>query len=192
MSNLITKTTELAMYIASAYTFPGCVIIDATCGNGHDTLALASAGPSKLYGFDIQKQAVENTLSLLRSEGYDNKLENGTISIICDSHSNMPSHVTIPVDLIVFNLGYLPGGDKTVTTSISETKKAIINSLELLNKNGLLCITMYSGHEEGFAEKEMLIQMAEALDPKVYHAAYVNFVNQHNAPPEILLITRKK
>lgn len=192
MSNLITKTTELAMYIAYAYTFPGCVIIDATCGNGHDTLALASSGPSRLYGFDIQKQAVDNTTTLLRSEGYESELENGTISIICDSHSNMSSHVTESADLIVFNLGYLPGGDKAITTSASETKDAVLSSLELLNKGGLLCVTMYCGHVEGFSEKEMLLEMSKELDPKVYHAAYVNFINQHNSPPEILLITRKK
>lgn len=192
MSNIIRKTTELAMYIASAYTFPGCVIIDATCGNGHDTLALAEAQPSKLYGFDIQQQAVDNTLDLLKSNGCENHLNNGTISIICDSHSNMQKHVNEPADLIVFNLGYLPGGDKAITTSASETKEAILTSLGLLNKNGLLCITMYSGHAEGLAEKEMLLEMAIELDSKIYHAAYVNFINQHNAPPELLLITKKK
>lgn len=192
MSNLLTKTTELAMYIASSYTFPDCVIIDATCGNGHDTLALASAKPSKLYAFDIQQQAVSNTTELLHSEGYGKQIENDTISIICDSHCNMSDHVNGLADLIVFNLGYLPGGDKTVTTSGSETMAAVTSSLDLLNKGGLLCITMYSGHEEGLVEKEQLMKMAKDLDPKVFHAAYVNFINQHNAPPEILLITRKK
>jgi len=192
MSNLLTKTTELAMYIASSYAFPGCVIVDATCGNGHDTLALAASGPSKLYAFDIQQQAVDNTAALLRAEGYGSLLENGTISIICDSHSNMYDHVTGHVDLVVFNLGYLPGGDKTITTSVTETMTAIKSSLDLLNKGGLLCITMYSGHKEGSVEKEQLMDLAKTLDPKTYHAAYVNFINQHNAPPEILLITRKK
>ncbi len=192
MSNLLTKTTELAMYIASSYTFPGCVIVDATCGNGHDTLALAASGPSKLYAFDIQQQAVDNTIVLLKANGYENHLDNGTISIICDSHSNMQEHVNEPADLIVFNLGYLPGGDKSITTSADETIQAIQTSLDLLNKDGLLCITMYSGHAEGKSEKEMLMQMAHDLDSKVYHVAYVNFINQHKAPPEILLIARKK
>lgn len=192
MSNLLTKTTELAMYIASAYTFPGCVIVDATCGNGHDTLALAASEPSKLYAFDIQQQAVDNTAALLRSEGYGHRLDNGTIDIICDSHGNMQEHVDKPADLIVFNLGYLPGGNKAVTTSASETQNAITASLDLLNKGGLLCITMYSGHTEGFEEKRMLMEMAADLDSKLYHAAYVNFINQRNSPPEILLITKKK
>ena len=192
MSNIIRKTTELAMYIASAYTFPGCVIIDATCGNGHDTLALAEAQPSKLYGFDIQQQAVDNTINLLKANGHENRLDNGTISIICVSHSNMQKHVNEPADLIVFNLGYLPGGDKSITTSADETIQAIQTSLNLLNKDGLLCITMYSGHAEGLAEKEMLLEMARELDTKVYHVAYTSFPNQKKSPPEILMITKKR
>lgn len=191
MSNIIRKTTELAMYITSTYAFPGCVIIDATCGNGHDTLALAGTKPSKLYGFDIQQMAVDATKERLASEGYAPKLDDGTISIICDSHSNMSQYVKEPAHVIVFNLGYLPGGDKTIPTHKNDTLAAVESSLSLLAKDGVLAITMYSGHPEGLEEKNMLMQMAEALDPKVYHAAYINFINQKNSPPEILMITKK-
>lgn len=191
MSNIIRKTTELAMHITSSYTFPGCVIVDATCGNGYDTLALAQASPSRLYGFDIQQAAVNTTKERLIASGYENQLSDGTISIICDSHSNMSQYINEPVNVIVFNLGYLPGGDKTKPTSKKETLTAIESSLSLLAKDGILAITMYSGHPEGLDEKNMLMQMAENLDPKVYHAAYVNFINQKNSPPEILMITRK-
>lgn len=191
MSNIIRKTTELAMYITSSYTFPGCVIVDATCGNGHDTIALARTKPSRLYAFDIQQEAVAATEKMLVSEGFGSALDNGTISIICDSHSNMTQYVHEPADVIVFNLGYLPGGDKTKPTYKSETVKAARSALELLALDGVLCLTMYSGHPEGLEEKEVLMQMAETLDPKVYHAAYVNFINQKNSPPEILLITKK-
>ncbi len=191
MSNIIRKTTELAMYITSSYTFPGCVIVDATCGNGHDTLALAESKPSRLYGFDIQQAAVDATEARLASSGYGPQLDDGTISIICDSHSNMYRYVKDPADVIVFNLGYLPGGDKTKPTHKDDTLDAVKASLELLAKDGILTITMYSGHTEGLEEKNMLMRMAEALDPKVYHAAYVNFINQKNSPPEILMITRK-
>lgn len=191
MSNIIRKTTELAMYITSSYTFPGCVIVDATCGNGYDTLALAKAKPSKLYGFDIQQMAVNTTKEKLISSGYGSLLADGTISIICDSHSNMSQYVKEPVNVIVFNLGYLPGGDKTKPTYKNDTLSAVESSLSLLSKDGILAVTMYSGHTEGLEEKNMLMQMAENLDPKVYHAAYVNFINQKNSPPEILMITRK-
>lgn len=192
MSNIIRKTTELAMYIMSNYTFPGCVIIDATCGNGHDTLQLAKTKPHKLYGFDIQQQAAANTEQLLMEEGFGNDLKNGTISIICDSHINMSQYVNEEADIIVFNLGYLPGGDKSFVTERNNTRTAIITSLDMLAKDGIICITMYSGHEEGFLEKEMLLEMTKELDPKLYHTAYISFPNQKNSPPEILLITKKK
>ncbi len=191
MSNIIRKTTELAMHIVSEYTFPGSVIVDATCGNGHDTLSLAKTDPSKLYAFDIQPQAVESTKHLLIKEGFSDALEDGTISIICDSHSRMSEYVQQKADVIVFNLGYLPGGDKTVVTEHANTLEAVASSLELLAVDGLLCLTIYSGHEEGRIEKELLLSMGNGLDPKLYHTAYVSFPNQKNSPPEILLITRK-
>lgn len=191
MSNLIRKTTELAMHIVSGYTFPGSIIIDATCGNGHDTLALAAAAPAKLYAFDIQRQAVEATRQRLIDKGFADSLISGAFSIICDSHSRMSEYVKEKANVIVFNLGYLPGGDKSLVTECIDTIEAVKASLDLLAKDGLVCITMYSGHEEGLKERDMLLTLSNKLDPKVYHAAYVSFPNQQNSPPEILLITKK-
>ena len=192
MANIIKKTTDLAMLIASQYAFEGSIIVDATCGNGHDTLMLAKTSPAKLYGFDIQEVAVTSTKELLSQEGFESDIENGTISIICDSHSNMHRYLTEKAHIIMFNLGYLPGGDKTIVTQVSETYDAIQNSLELLAVDGVLCITMYSGHDEGQKEKDMLLKFGEELDSGIYHVAYINFLNQKKNPPEILLITRKK
>lgn len=190
MTNLVKKTTSLAMHIVCGYTFPGSVIVDATCGNGHDTLALAGTSPAKLYAFDIQQEAVNNTRSRLLQEGFGNRLADGTISIICDSHRLMPEYVREKANVIVFNLGYLPGGDKTKTTCTEETVSAVKAALDILAKDGILCITMYGGHEEGRREKERLLHLAETLDRHVYHAAYIDFINQKNDPPDILLITR--
>ena len=106
-------------------------------------------------------------------------------------HIGKSAHTAAPVDVIIFNLGYLPGGDKHITTGESSTRKAAEASLTLLAKDGLLCITMYSGHPEGQREKEALLGMASALDPRTYHSAYVNMLNQRNEPPELLLITKK-
>ena len=192
MANIIRKTTDLAMLLASQYAFEGSIIIDATCGNGHDTLTLAKTKPSKLYGFDIQQNAVVATKSLLSNEGFESDIKNGTISIICDSHSNMHQYISDQVNVIMFNLGYLPGGDKSIVTESSQTIDAINTSLDLLAVDGVLCITMYSGHDEGKREKEMLLKLGEDLDSRIYHTAYINFLNQQNNPPEILLITRKK
>jgi len=191
MTNIIRTTTEFAMHIASAYISPGDIIIDATCGNGNDTLKLARSNPAKLYAFDIQQSALDSTRALLKSEGFTTALDSGDISLICDSHSNMQKYVTGYVKLIVFNLGYLPGADKSVTTVASSTLDALQSSLHLLTKDGLICITMYSGHTQGAEEKNVLLEFAENLDSKYWHVSYISMLNQRKNPPEILLITKK-
>ncbi|MDO4834166.1 MAG: class I SAM-dependent methyltransferase [Bacillota bacterium] len=229
MGNLIQSTTTLAMHIVSPYIKPDSTIVDATCGNGRDTLALAKAlfrdsnkassvgcplsahrttastGDSRtssggrLYAFDIQQQAIDTSFSLLESNGFKpyinaaspNSCHCGSIVLIRDSHENMDLYID-KADLIVFNLGYLPGGDKTITTDSKSTTNAVRAALPLLEKDGLLCITMYSGHHAGAVEKAALLQLAEGLDPGIWHTAYINMINQTNDPPEILLITRKR
>ncbi|MDO4177052.1 MAG: class I SAM-dependent methyltransferase [Bacillota bacterium] len=206
MSNLIQSTTKLAMHIAAPYIRPDATLVDATCGNGHDSLALAQAlfadnakadadtdakaDAGRLYAFDIQHQAVEATKTLLEGEGFGEQITKGSIRLICDSHENMDQHLD-HADVIIFNLGYLPGGDKTLTTTAETTMTAIKDALLLLDAGGLICITMYSGHEAGAYEKAQLLQFAERLDSKQWHVAYINMINQANNPPEILLITRK-
>lgn len=192
MSNLIQTTTDFATHIASGYITPGSVLIDATCGNGHDTLHLARTGPAKLYAFDMQPDAVYATRELLLSEGFEEKIEDETIRLICDSHEYMAEYVDEKADVIVFNLGYLPGGDKNFVTTSASTISAVITSMSLLADDGLICITMYSGHPEGYEEKESLLMFAMELDPHAYHVSYINMINQPNFPPEILLITKKK
>ena len=192
MSNLIQTTTELAIHIMSGYISPGALLIDATCGNGHDTLRLARMQPSKLYAFDIQQAAVDSTRKLLESNGFKDSIDEGIIELICASHENMESYVREKADVIVFNLGYLPGSDKSNTTTEYSTLKAVSASLELLKENGLVCIAIYSGHEEGSKEKTALLNWSSDLDPSVYHAVYISMRNQKNHPPEILLVTRKR
>lgn len=190
--NIIRQTTELAMHIISAYIEKGSIIVDATCGNGNDTLSLAQSLPSKLYCFDIQKDAIDKTRSLLLDRGYAKSLNDGTIKLICDTHSNMSDYVKEAPNVIVFNLGYLPGGDKEKSTTKTTTLEATSQALELLAKNGVLSIVMYSGHPEGYEEKQSLVSWSKTLDSKIYHSAYISFTNQYNSPPEILMITRKK
>ena len=191
MENILRQTTALALHAASAYIKPGDVLIDAACGNGHDTLFLAGTMPSRLYAFDIQQEALNSTRSLLISEGFEDKLRDGTISLINDSHENMAAYVPGGADVILFNLGYLPGGRKDITTKSETTVSAVHAALDILKKDGLLCITMYSGHPEGRREKAALLAMASSLDHRKYHAAFTDMINQKNDPPSLLLITRK-
>lgn len=220
MKNLIQSTTELAMSIAVQYIQPGCLIIDATCGNGHDTLRLAesasraSASSSeissgcRILGIDLQEVSIENTCALLIENGWHPQVlsperqndsvpaaDSAPILLAQTSHENIKSlaaRFQQDVCLVVFNLGYLPGGDKTVTTDAGSTLAAVRSALELLMRGGLVCITMYSGHPAGKKEKQALLDFAKELDARTYHVSYINMLNQQNDPPEILLITRKR
>lgn len=188
MKNIIKSTTRTALLFISQYLHEGDTVIDATCGNGHDTLALANMGAKKIYAFDIQEEALVRTRELL----IDNNVSLNKVQLILDSHSNMRQHVTEKVQVIVFNLGYLPSADKSITTRTETTLKAVEESLCLLKKDGLLCICMYSGHPGGDEEKKALLDFAENLDDRIWHCAYINYTNQRNNPPEILLISLKR
>lgn len=205
MSNLIRSTTRLALHIIRSYipeppAAKPCMVIDATCGNGHDTLALArmlwSSGTDStehhLLAFDVQQTAIEATRSILSENGFEPLLEDGRIQLIQDGHEHMAGHCNSQADVIVFNLGYLPGGDKQLTTIPGTTLDAVKAGLAILARDGLICITMYSGHPAGAQEKAELLRFAEALDSSTFHTSYISMPNQPAAPPEILLITRKR
>ena len=232
-TNLIRRTTDLAMYLVQAYVRPGDVVIDATCGNGHDTLQLFRMVERKgwVFAFDIQPAAIDQTRELLLQSGIplprievsavdpgaDGRREGGAggdsaacrgirsedagVTLVNLGHEHMAGYFREhPVhdmsdgfaSAIVFNLGYLPGGDKAFTTRTETTLEAVQDALDLLRVDGLVCITLYSGHPEGAAEKEALLRFAEGLHSQMWHVSYISMPNQRKAPPEILLISRKR
>ena len=174
MSNILRSSTKLAMSIVKNYIKKDTVAVDATCGNGHDTLALIENGCSVVYAFDIQPEAISSAKNLLMA-----------------NHRDIPLYVN-EANVIIFNLGYLPCGDKTITTKRDNTVSAVKNSLDILAVDGIISIAMYSGHKEGKEEKKALLDFAKTLDKRIFHVAYINLLNQPNNPPEILLITRKE
>ncbi|HLR62707.1 MAG TPA: class I SAM-dependent methyltransferase [Lentibacillus sp.] len=169
----------------------GDTVIDATCGNGHDTLFLSRlVGESgHVFGFDIQEQAIANTKYRLDQNNRTNT------TVIKDSHSNFVHH--IPIDKLtrlggaIFNLGYLPGSDKSVITRSETTILAIEGILSHLKQNGIVVLVVYHGHEGGDLEREQLMRYVRLLDQKQYHVLYYGFINQKNDPPFILAIQKK-
>ena len=182
--NILSRTTELAKAICEKYAGKEKIAVDATCGNGHDTVWLAERF-GRVYAFDIQEKAAEATRQLVKSRGFQN------VKVINDSHEKMAEYVHEKVKLVMFNLGYLPGGDKEIVTETASTLKAIEAALSLLEKDGLVCITMYPGHPQGAREKAALIRMAASLDKGRYHCVLTDMVNQPEGAPEILFITLK-
>ncbi len=190
MDNLITNTTQLAMKIVFEYVKPGDVVVDATAGNGQDTLLLAEMVGSlgKVYAFDIQAQAIENTRHLLEVHGKQNM-----VSLIPDCHSRMEEYVAEvgKISAVLFNLGYLPRGDKSITTLSKTTLMAVQHALNIIKIGGVLCITLYRGHQEGEREKFCILEFAQNLYKGQYHTAFISFPNQPANAPEILYITKK-
>lgn len=183
--NVLKNTTALALTMCLQYADGNGTAVDATCGNGHDTLWLAERF-GKVYGFDIQKSAIEATAARIEAAGLEN------VELIHDSHEKMAAYVEERPKVIVFNLGYLPGGDKSIITESDSTLKALNSALELLSVDGLLSITMYQGHCEGYRERLKVLEWARTLDKAVYHCVRTDMVNQPNNPPEVLWITKKK
>ncbi|MBQ6654856.1 MAG: class I SAM-dependent methyltransferase [Erysipelotrichaceae bacterium] len=157
------------------------VAVDATCGNGRDTLFLAQHC-QKVYGFDIQKQAIDNTEALLKENGVTN------YQLFNCSFAKMEEYVEEGADVIVFNLGYLPGGDKDITTSAEETLEGLKAALGILKPHGTISMTLYWGHPQGKTERKAVLEYCRQLDPGEYHITYLSMPNQDNCPPEIILI----
>jgi len=169
----------------------GGLAIDATLGNGHDTLALAEAvgTDGHVFGFDVQRQAIEATRARVRSAGVADR-----VTCFEVGHEHMDQHVPNDamgqVDAVMFNLGYLPGSDKSVITSPETTLRGLEHALQYLRPGGVLTVVKYVGHEGGRSEAKAVDAWAASLDRSVAHAVSYQFVNRGNAPPQLLAIER--
>lgn len=162
------------------------VVIDATCGNGHDTLFLAKLKPHALYSIDIQAKALSNAKQLL-SEHLTAE-ECLPIKFVEGNHIQFPKEILAKsVKLIVYNLGYLPGGDKSITTLTDSTLHSLKAALELVTPEGAISVTCYPGHSEGKREEEMILRFAKELDPKKWCCCYHHWVNRTNAPSLLMI-----
>lgn len=183
-----------AQELAQARIRPGDVCVDATAGNGVDTLFLAKAcGPKgKVHAFDIQEAALDKTRDrLIRELGG----EYAGASLHLASHDKMkelvPAEQHGKVAAVMFNLGYLPGADHGVITLPATTLPALNAALELLHPGGLLTVAVYPGHEGGALEAQAVDQWAAALGQREYQAMNYRFVNQRNNPPYLLAVEKR-
>lgn len=142
-----------------------------TAGNGYDTEFLLNTFPNaKIYAFDKQLEAIEST----------KKRVGESVTLIHDGHENILSYVE-EADLILFNLGYLPQSNSTVTTTKHTTIKAIKDSLSILNKGGVIIIVVYIGHIEGYEESTEINYLLKSLDNS-YDTYEYKLLNKKDAP----------
>lgn len=159
----------------------GQTCIDATAGKGRDTLFLCKLVGRKghVLAMDIQPDAVEQSCELLEREGWSDVAE-----VVCDSHANMAQYAQPEsVDCIVFNLGWLPGGDHTIFTRADSTIAAIEAGLTLLKPGGLMCVSMYYGGASGYEERDALMEYWKTIDSQTYTVLVTQFANRAGDPP---------
>lgn len=169
----------------------GDVVIDATVGNGNDTLFLANlvGATGNVYGFDIQEDAIQTTSSKIK----EHQLEQ--VTLFQTGHENMKDYIPSihhrKVTGAIFNLGYLPGGNKEIVTKSATTIAAIEQLLEITSAEGIIVLVIYHGHEEGAIERDDLLQYVQKIDQAVAHVLEYKFINQKNNPPFIIAIEKR-
>ena len=166
----------------------GDAAIDATMGNGHDTLALCRlvGEQGRVYAFDVQPQAVENTRARLQAAGVLDRAR-----LFCLGHEHMAQQVREPVAAVVFNLGWLPGGDHQLTTRWETTQTAVEAALSLLRPWGVLVICAYPGHAEGDRERKALAEYLSALAPQRFNVLRQQFLNAGPGAPECFVVQKQ-
>lgn len=164
------------------------ICVDATLGNGHDFIYLMDqvAPLGFVYGIDIQP------ISIMRlSEILSAKYAPERYTLILDNHANVKKHITHPhIDYVCFNLGYLPGGEKFITTNALDVQKSLQDLLPLLSPEGFISLVFYPGHVLGRIEKNMLFEYLKHLNQSQYSVIKINFENQKNNPPMLVIIKK--
>ena len=178
----------LAAEVLQRAVAQGDAVIDATMGNGHDTLFLCNlvGETGRVYAFDVQEKAVENTGKRLSDAGMADRAR-----LFCLGHEHLAEQVSPGVSAVVFNLGWLPGGDHSVTTCWETTKAAVSSALSLLKKGGVLVICAYPGHAEGERERQALAAYLSALRPQEFNALWQTFLNAGEGAPECFVIQKQ-
>lgn len=165
----------------------GDTVVDFTMGNGHDTefLSKTVGEQGHVYAFDIQQAAVDSTARNLEAAGCPKNY-----TLICDSHHNVKKYVSCKIKGGMFNLGWLPGGDKSITTMRETTMPAIEAAIELLDTDGILNIAVYPGHPEGDAEGKMIEEYLSSLSRFKVCATKVKIVNSESSPYFFMIETK--
>ena len=170
------------------YVQPGSFCIDATAGKGRDTALLCRlAGPTgRVLAFDIQADAIRQTKELLEREGL-------TAWVIQDSHANMGRYAEAEtVDCVVFNFGRLPGGDPHIFTMAESSLAAIDAGLACLKPGGVMAIALYYGKENGYGEKNAVLEHVRTLDDRRYSVLACDWANRKNDPPMPVFIWKER
>lgn len=183
---ILDNTNHFIDYVLNTLLKDKKVLVDMTAGNGHDSLRILKMQPNyeKIYIYDIQEKAIENTKKLLNSYGYKNCI------YLNKSHDDL-SFIKEKIDFAIYNLGYMPGANKELVTKSESTIKSISSLLGKLNSGAVVIVTAYPGHEEGFIECERVDNYLRKLDQKEYNVLKLEFTNQKNKPCKTYILEKR-
>jgi len=169
---------------------PGATVVDATVGQGHDTIFLANlvGKTGRVIGFDIQQAALDETAQQLMLTGLG-----AQVALHATGHEHVADYLAADesVTAAVFNLGYLPGGDKSVITHPATTLTAVEAILPHLPRGGRIILVVYAGHPGGQTERNAVVDFCQQLPQKTYQVLQYGFINQVHTPPFLLAIERR-
>lgn len=180
---------EISHEIISKHLKEGDTAVDATAGNGNDTLLMAKliGNTGMVYAFDIQDEAIERTEKILNK----NELRH-RVKLIKNGHQYMDKYIINGISAVMFNLGYLPGGNHKIATKPDDTITALKTAFKFLKTGGLITVVVYYGGDSDFIEKEAVIKYVKQLDYKKYAVLMMDFINWINCPPILLCIKKLK
>lgn len=183
--------TEQAHELVRNVAREGDVVIDATAGNGHDTKFLAElVGDSGLvYAFDLQPTALQRTADLLTGANLNN------VQLLQRDHAELKSVLPAKhqgaVAAVMFNLGYLPGGDRSLTTRAASTRAALQAALECLQPRGLLTVIAYTGHPQGREETLAVEDLCKSLTPVEFETLVVSPPSTDRPSPRLFAVRKR-
>lgn len=188
----IHRMAQLAHELLGCRIAAGDYVMDATMSNGHDTLFLwKKVEPGgKVVAFDIQSKAIDSTKNLLKSNGWHES--SPCVQLVLDSHGQFTYYVDRPLKAVMFNLGYLPGADRHISTSWPEVKNVmdqLVNNY--LEVGGYISIISYSGHDEGKEEQQQLLDYVRKLPSKSWAVLEILRSNTDITAPKLILIEKK-
>lgn len=185
---LTDRITNIVKNILKPYINEGCTAVDLTAGNGHDTCFLAELVGTNgfVYSFDVQANAIKNTKDRLKKRGLLDR-----VKLINDGHENLELYIKDEINIAMFNLGYLPGGDHNNITRAHTTCIAINKVVASLAAGGVISIVSYFGHQGGLQEKESVEKLLSHLDEKNFTVMTMFYPNRKETAPIMHYIFKK-
>jgi len=170
------NAVQISRQIISQAVKQADTVVDATCGQGNDTLS-----------FDIQEDALKAAQILLKAENLTDR-----VKLIHDDHARVKEHIDQKIHAAMFNLGYLPGGNHLITTKKETTIKAVDEILTMLVPGGIMTIVAYPGHQAGAEELTELRNHLQQIPQQLFDVVEITFLNQINQPPELIVVQKTK